>query len=138
MKNRDERQIDLVVQVQKALIFHVVAQCNGQSAGYVRAFGQCSAHFQIEAAQRNVGKAMRGVSGIEQIRIECGVVLDAAECDALGFQRMQRGFEIVNGFGQFFICQRADEAHARVAIVDGDCCSWRCGDRNRRSGNLRR
>jgi hypothetical protein len=66
------------------LVVDLMAESGGEAAGDVGGLGEIAAELEIEAAERDFGEGMRGVSGIEEIGVEHGIVLDAGEMDAEG------------------------------------------------------
>ena len=69
-KHGNEGQIDLFVDAEQACFFDVLAQRSGQAPSQVGGLGQRSAEFQVEAAQRDFGQAVRGIRRIQKIRVE--------------------------------------------------------------------
>ena len=75
----NEREIDFFVEFGESGLLYFVAKSGGEAAGDVGGFGEVAAELEIEAAEGDVGEAMRGVGGIEQVGVEHGIVLDALQ-----------------------------------------------------------
>jgi len=84
---RNEREIDLFVEFDQSCLFDFFAKYGSEPAGDVGGFGEIviglePAELEIEAAESDVRQAVRGVSGVEQIGIQHGIVLDTLQVDA--------------------------------------------------------
>ena len=77
-------------------MLHVCAQSGSKATGNVGGLCKIAGQLEIEAAQRDLGQAMRRVSGIEQIGIQHGIVPHALQLDAQRRERVNRSFVIVN------------------------------------------
>ena len=58
-EDRNQGQINFVIQLQEPSFFHFLAQRPLQSASDVRCLGERSAEFEIEVSQCNIRKAVR-------------------------------------------------------------------------------
>ena len=77
VQHRDQRQIDLVVHLLQAGLFHLAVRSFAASRSVMSAAsGKRSRQLQIQAPQRNIGQAIGGVRRIEQVLVQHGVVLD--------------------------------------------------------------
>src|SRR6185437_15495395 len=90
------RQVDFVVEFAQAFVFDLFAQGFSEAAGGVRSFGQGTGKLHVEAAQRDLSQRVRRIRGIEQVRIEAGVVANSGD-HRRASKGVGSGFPVMNG-----------------------------------------
>ncbi len=119
-QHRNERQIDLLIDVRQSRGLDFSAQYGRDASSDIGRPGQRVCQLQIEAADSNLRQRVIAVRGIDQVGVKHGLIAHAGQSDPAGRQLAQRSFAVMDGFGLLRIGQQPLQIAAKLVVTYRD------------------